>query len=161
MRFLLLVVNFFIQGFKKIFPLILFNPGRGYTLKKKFLRLVDNEIFLTHWAKLCLILCDKCIVIYYKIVGEGLPSNRSFRRLVANNTKSISLKGSLKGRGILLKKFSSSRWQEDKETFFWGYTTGGTLKKSSCCLVANETKRYSFVDYVKVELRLFMISLCL
>ena len=36
MRFLLLAVNFFIQGFKKIFSLILFNPGRGYTLKKKF-----------------------------------------------------------------------------------------------------------------------------
>ena len=29
MRFLLLAVNFFIQGFKKIFSLIPFNPGRG------------------------------------------------------------------------------------------------------------------------------------
>ena len=41
MRFLLLAVNFLIQGFKKIFSPILFNLGRGYTLKKSSFRLVD------------------------------------------------------------------------------------------------------------------------
>ena len=63
------------------------NPGRGYTLKKSSRRLVDKEIFLTHWAKLCLIVCNKCIVIFYKIEGEGLPSKRSFLCLLANKTK--------------------------------------------------------------------------
>ena len=42
MRFLLLVVKFFIQGFKNIFSLIPFNPGRGIPLiKKSSLHLVD------------------------------------------------------------------------------------------------------------------------
>ena len=41
MRFLLLAVKFFIQGFKNIFSLIPFNPGRGIPSKKSSLRLVD------------------------------------------------------------------------------------------------------------------------
>ena len=69
------------------------NPGSGYTLKKSSRRLVDKEIFLTHWAKLCLIICNKCIVIYYKIEGEGLPSKRSFLRLLANETKKYLFEG--------------------------------------------------------------------
>ena len=77
---------------------------------------MDKEIFLNHLAKLCLLICNKCIVIYYKIVGEGLLSKRSFRRLVANETKNYLFEGSSlpSGRGYTLKeKFSSSRRQRD------------------------------------------------
>ena len=97
MRFLLLAVNFFIQGFKKIFSLIPFNPGRGIPSKKSSLRLVDDEIFLTHWVKSCLMIYNKCIVIYYKIVGEGIPSKKSSRRLVAHETKIYFFEGTLLG----------------------------------------------------------------
>ena len=69
------------------------NPGRGYTLKKSSCRLVDKEIFLTHLAKLCLLICNKCIVIYYKIEGEGLPAKRSFLCLLANKTKKYLFEG--------------------------------------------------------------------
>ena len=67
-------------------------------------------------------MCNKYIVIYYKIGGEGLPSKRSFRRLVANETKNYMFEGSL-------------------PPFRQGAIPS---KKSSRRLVANETKRYFF-----------------
>ena len=36
---------------------------------------------------------NKCIVIYYKIVGEGIPSKKSSRRLVAHETKIYFFEG--------------------------------------------------------------------
>ena len=86
MRFLRLAVKFFIQEYKEIFSLIQSRKG-VYPQKKSSRRLVDKEIFLTHWAKLCLVICNKCVAIYYKIEGEGLPSKRSFFRLLANEKK--------------------------------------------------------------------------
>ena len=80
--------------------------------------LVDKEIFLTNWANLCIMICNKCIVIYYKIVDERLPSMRSFHLLIANKTKNDIFE-------------ISSPPHEDKCTL---------KKKGTRCLLANETR---------------------
>ena len=93
MIFPLLAVKFFSSGIQRD---ILTNPIQegGILSKKSSRRLVDKEIFLTHWAKLYLIVRNKFIVIYFKIVGEGLPWKRSFCRLVANEKKKYLSEGS-------------------------------------------------------------------
>ena len=106
------------------------NQGTGYTLKKNSRLLLDKEIFFTHKAKLCLLICIKCIVIYHKMEGEGLPSKRSFLRLVANETKKYLFEGSpspciLSPLNQLVCLLAPS-------------------KRSFRRLVANETKNYPF-----------------
>ena len=93
MRFLLLAVKFFYSGIQRN---VLTDPIQEGVIpsKKSSRRLVDKEIFFTHKAKLCFLICIKCIVIYHKMEGEGLPSKRSFLRLVANETKKYLFEGS-------------------------------------------------------------------
>ena len=40
------------------------NTGRGIPSTRSSPRLVGNEIFLTHWANLCSMICNKCMPIY-------------------------------------------------------------------------------------------------
>ena len=93
MIFLLLAIIFFHSGIQRDILTDQIQEG-DIPSKKSSRHLVDKEIFLTHWAKLGLIIYYKCIVIYYKIEGEGLPSKRSFLRLVANETNKYLFEGS-------------------------------------------------------------------
>ena len=124
--------NYFWDFFSLLLNL-LFRDSKRYSywsLKEKF--------SLSHWQQdifdsLSHIVCNKCMVIYYKIVEVGLPSKRSFCR-----DKEFSPWG-------FPPPLPSSCCQRDKEIFLWRYPTMGTpSKKSSHRLVANETKKYFF-----------------
>ena len=78
MRFLLLAVKFFIQEYKEIFSLI--QSRKGIYSPKKVL-------------VVSLIIFNKGKVLYYKFEVEGLPSKRSFLRLLANKTKKYLFEG--------------------------------------------------------------------
>ena len=91
MRFLLLAVKFFIQEYKEIFSLIQSRKG-VYSPKKVLV--------------VSLIIFNKGIVIYYKFEVEGLPSKKSFLRLLANKTKKYLFEGlKMQGQGEPSKRY--------------------------------------------------------
>ena len=112
--------HFLFRDSKEMFPLIQLNPGRVNPSKRSSCCLVNNEIvFLTHCTKLCLLICNKCTVIYYKIAREGLPSKRRFWRIVANKTKTYFFEGILLGcphKKILVVSLPSMFFYQN---FFW------------------------------------------
>ena len=87
---------------------------------------------------------NKCIVIYYKIVGEGIPSKKSSRRLVAHETKRYFFEGTLLGvhhqKNVLVVSLPTRQRDISLRVNYLGYT----IKKCSRRLVADETKRYFF-----------------
>ena len=115
----------------------------GIPSKKSSRRLVDNEIFLTHSAKSCLIIYNKCIVIYYKIVGEG---QREVFLVSLQTRQKLSLWGFNPPplhADVYSQQKNSHRLvaQETKRYFFKGVLMGVTpSKKSFRLLVANETE---------------------